>query len=323
MIRVSLVLSALALLAACGDATSGDDAAARAPAKPKIDPARVIHGEVYAPEGQSLEGATVMACLTPRETCVQEAEAPLTVVDGVGRYELVVPQAGAYHLTVWKDVNANSTPDVGDLLAFAHNMEAVPSGQRLTPMTAFVRREGAMTTNAGGKPMGSAVQLAAAAAAVRAGGLGGIWSQRSSGSELVWGPEIKFQAASATVGFGTNLGGTFGSGSPTNTTIVYSYKPMQVSRTMALDVQPDGAFHWTAVQERRQGKCRSVRQEKFGRVQVEGDQITFVVADARQSCGGGAQETVELKDETYTLGRTDTGFRLTGDKGINWAFTRG
>ena len=319
----ALALSALALLAACGDGPSGDDTAGRAPARPKVDPARVINGEVLAPEGQSLTGATVMVCLTPRETCTQEAEAPVTVVDGVGRYELVVPQAGQYHLTVWKDVNGNATPDAGDLMAFAHNMEAVPSGQRLTPMTAFVRAEGSMTANTGGNPMGSVVELAAAAEAVRAGGLGGVLSQRSSGSELVWGPEIKFQASSATVGFGSNLGGTFGAGSPTNTTIVYSYKPVQITRTMSLNVRPDGVFHWTAVQERRQGKCRSVRQEKFGRVRIEGDKVTFIVADARQSCGGGAQESLELKDETYTLGRTDGGFRLTGDKGINWAFTRG
>lgn len=296
---------------------------AAAAAKARIDPARVISGEVLAPEGQTLDGAKVMACLTPRETCAKEAEAVVKVEDGVGRYDLVLPAAGDYHLTVWKDVDGDGAPDAGDLLAFANNMEPVASGQRLTPMTAFVRGEGEMVTNPGGRPMGAASDLEASARAVKAAGLGGRWSQSSTGTELVWGPEIKFQAANATVGFGTNLGGTFGAGSPTNTTIVYSYKPVQIRRTMSLTVTPDGAFHWVSDQERKQGKCRQLRQEKHGRIEVEGDKLTFFVADARQRCGGGKVETLALKDETYTLVKGGDGFRLTGDKGVNWAFSGG
>lgn len=316
--RSALILCALLGLAACGESAPGAPGKAAAP---KVDPARVISGVVDAPEGVDLTGAKVMACLSPRETCAQEAEGAVAVANGVGRFDLIVPAAGQYHLTVWKDVNGNQTPDAGDLLAFAHNMEAVPSGQRLTPMTAFVRGEGEMTTNAGGAPMGAAADLATAAQAVRTARLGGRWSQSSVGSELVWGPEIKFQAANATTGFGTNLGGTFGAGSATNTTIVYTYKPMQMRRAMTLDVQPDGAFHLVATLERRQGKCRSVRQEKFGRVKVEGDALTFVVADARQRCGGGKVETLEAKDETYTLARGGSGFRLTGERGVDWSFS--
>lgn len=318
MIRRAVAASILALLAACSETAPS----AKAPAKPKVDPAMVISGLVDGPEGQSLDGAIVMACLSPRETCAQEASGPVSVSNGVGSYALTVPVAGQYHLTIWKDVNGNQTPDAGDLLAFANNMEAVSSGQRLSPMTAFVRPEGEAPANAGGNPMGTEADLTAAAQMVQAAGIAGGWSQSSSGVELVWGPEIKFQASSATTGFGTNFGGTFGAGSPTNTTIVYSYKPVQVKRTMSLDVRPDGTFHWTAVQERRQGKCRSVRQEKFGRIRIEGDKLTFVVADGRQTCGG-APEMMEVKDETYTVDRSGGGFRLTGDRGINWAFARG
>lgn len=316
LIAPALMLAA----AACGDGGGAAGGGEKASSAPKVDPARLIAGEVRAPEGVDLTGAKALACLTPQETCAQEAEAPVTIADGVGRFELIVPVAGDYHVMVWKDVDGDGSPNPGDLVAFAHNMDPVASGQRLTAMTALVKSDRETETNLGGEPMGSPAELQAAAAAVRAANLTGRWSQSSTGTELVWGPEIKFQAASATVGFGTNLGGTFGAGSPTNTTIVYSYKPMQVSRSMTLDIRPDGAFHWTATQQRRQGKCRDVRQEKFGRVVVTGDQLTFVVVDARQSCGGGAPERLEAKPETFTLSRQGQAFRLTADKGVNWTF---
>jgi len=323
-------MTALLGLAACSPGYSDEGSPPKTEAEKaaeaaavKKDQARVIQGEVLAPEGQTLDGARVMACLTPREACAQEAEIPVVVKGGKGHFTLVVPAEGDYHLTVWKDVNGDGAPNTGDLLAFANNMEAVRSGQRLTPMTLFVRGEGEMTANPGGNPMGAYAELESSAAALKSAGLGGSWSQSSTGSELVWGPEIKFQAASATVGFGSNLGGTFGAGSPTNTTIVYSYKPVQIRRTMKLTLSPDGAFHWVADQARQQGKCRALRQEKFGRVKVEGDKLTFVVADARQSCGGGKVEQLDVKDETYTLVKEGEGFRLTADKGVNWAFSKG
>lgn len=327
MTRSVLLLSSTLIaaglgLSACGDAAPGGPDA-RGPGKAavaKVDPARIITGMVRAPEGVDLTGAKAMACLAPRETCAQEAEAPLTIENGVGRFELIVPVVGDYHVMVWKDVDGDTTPNTGDIVAFAHNMEAVASGQRLTEMTTVVKSDSVTETNFGGEPMGAQAELQAAAAAVRAANLTGRWSQSSTGSELVWGPEIKFQAANATVGFGTNLGGTFGAGSPTNTTIVYSYKPVQIRRTMTMDVRPDGSFHWVATQERRQGKCRNVRQEKRGRVTVTGDQLTLVVVDARQSCGGGAVERLEAKPETFTLARTGQAFRLTADKGVNWTF---
>jgi len=224
---------------------------------------------------------------------------------------------------VWKDVNGDGEPNAGDLLAFAHNMDAVTSGQRLTPMTAFVRTEGKMTANTGGDPLGAPADLAEAAASVRTAGLAGRWTQSSIGSELVWGPEIKFQAASATAGFGTDLGGTFGAGSPTNTTIVYSYKPVMVKRAMTLEIAPEGTFHWTSSEDRRSGKCKSVRQEKYGRVRVQDGKLTFVVVDARQSCAGGRDDFLEVKDETYDLTGGAAGFRLTGEHGVNWSFSRG
>src|SRR6218665_2798084 len=137
MIRPVLVLSALLGLAACGQGAPGDrqGEAARTPDKPKVDPARVIRGEVTAPEGQTIDGATAMACLTPYETCLKEANAPVTVENGVGRFELVVPEAGDYHVTVWKDVNGDGALNTGDLVALAHNTDDFASGQRLTPMT--------------------------------------------------------------------------------------------------------------------------------------------------------------------------------------------
>lgn len=287
----------------------------------KVDPARVISGVVTVPDGVDLAGAQAVACLTPRETCAQEAQADVPVVDGVGQYRLIVPVSGDYHIMVWKDVDGDGAATTGDILAFANDMKAVPSGQRLTPMAAFVRADGEMINNPGGAPMGTEAELATAATAARAAGVAGRWSQSSSGTELVWGPEIKIQPAISTSGFGTNLGGTFGGGSPTNTTIVYSYKPVQIRRAMTLDIRPDGAFHWVATQERRQGECRAMRQEKFGRVAIEGDQLTFVVTDARQSCGGGRVKSFEPKPETFTLARAGGGFRLTADKGVNWSFS--
>lgn len=297
--------------------------------------ARVIAGTVSAPRGQDLTGAKVLACLTPRETCRQEAEAPLTVQGGEGRFQLTVPVAGDYHVMVWKDSNRNGTPDVGDIMAFAHNMEAVPSGQRLSPMESFVRTSAAMTTNRGGDPIGPAMQTASVAGnaaatpsasagggAGSAGGLSGRWSQSSAGSELVWTPEIKFQPTSATTGFGTNLGGTFGAGSATNTTIVYSYKPMNVRRNMSLNVQPDGSFTWTITLQRDMANCRSLRQEKSGRVVVRGDQATFTTTSARQACDGAALDDYRVEPETYTVVRNGRSFRLTGSQ-TNWSFNPG
>ena len=314
------LLSTVIGLSACDRIPAGPGGTTAA--APRVDTSLQIQGTVTAPGGQTLDGAQAMACLTPRETCAQEASAPVTIADGVGRYVLTVPAKGDYHVTVWKDVNGDGQPNAGDLLAFAHNLQAVPSGQRLTPMAAFVRTEGAMTANTGGDPLGAEADLAAAAAAVKTAGLAGRWSQSSSGSELVWGPEIKFQAASATVGFGSNLGGTFGAGSPTNTTIVYSYKPVTITRAMTLDVSPDGTFHWSSRQDRQKGKCRSVRQEKYGRVRVQDGKLTFVVADARQSCGDGRQDFLEVKDETYDLSGSGAAFRLTGEHGVDWTFNR-
>jgi len=324
LVPAVVAVSGLIGLSACGgDAPGGQARTAEAEAKPRVDPALLIQGTVTAPEGQTLDGAKVIACLTPQETCTQEATAPLTIQNGVGRFVLTVPVKGDYHLMVWKDADGDGALNAGDLMAFAHNMKAVPSGQRLTPMVGFVRDEGRSTANLGGEPMGTEAELAEAAAAVRSAGLAGRWSQSSTGTELVWGPEIKIQPSISTSGFGTNLGGTFGAGSPTNTTISYSYKPVSMSRTMTLEIAADGAFHWSARQERQTGKCRSVRQEKFGRIRVQDGQLTFVVADARQGCGGPPDSTIEVKDETYALSGGGGAFRLTGDHGVNWNFTRG
>ncbi|MFJ6024314.1 hypothetical protein ACIQC9_06935 [Brevundimonas sp. NPDC092305] len=309
-------------LTACGDGDAVDEQADNAviEARPSVDPARVIEGVVHAPDGVDLAGARAFACLTPQETCLQDAQADVTVKDGVGRYRIIVPVAGDYHVMIWKDADGDEAAEPGDVQAFANNMEPVASGQMLSPMTAFLRQDGEMTTNLGGAPMGAAAELAESARTVRTLNLAGRWSQSSSGSELVWGPEIKIQPAISTSGFGTDLGGTFGPGSQTNTTIVYSYKPMQVSRRMTLTVQSDGRFHWVAEQERRQGNCRSVRQEKFGRIAEDGDRVTFVVADARQSCGGGRAEAMDAKPETFSLSRSGGALRLSGDKGVDWTF---
>lgn len=327
MARLSSLTAVLApalLLAACGEggAPGLTGAKAEKASAPKVDPALVISGVVNAPQGADLAGAKAMACLTPRETCAQEAEVELKVENGVGRFDLIVPVAGDYHVMVWKDVDGDAEPNTGDLMAFAHNMEAVASGQRLTPMTAFVRAEGEMTTNPGGAPMGTQAELQTAAAAVRAANLSGRWSQSSTGNELVWGPEIKFQAANATTGFGTNLGGTFGAGSATNTTIVYSYKPMNVRRNMSLNVQPDGSFTWTITLQRDMANCRSLRQEKSGRVVVRGDQATFTTTSARQACDGAALDDYRVEPETYTVVRNGRSFRLTGSQ-TNWSFSPG
>ncbi|WP_106639099.1 hypothetical protein [Allosphingosinicella vermicomposti] len=316
---------ALAALSGCGgnDAQTTTNKSEEVAEAPKVDPALVIQGMVTAPDGHSLDGTKALACLTPQETCLKEAEVPVKVENGVGTYEIVVPQKGDYHVLMWKDVNENTSLDDGDLMAFANNMDAIPSGEKLTPLTLIVDPKGdkKVDRNPGGIPyrMGNP---AAAADAVKNAGIAGKWSQQSFGTELVWGPEIKFQAAIATGGFGTNLGGTFGAGSPTNTTITYSYKPVKVKRTTSLDVAPDGTFHMVAQMERRTGKCTPVREERFGHVRQEAGKTIFAVADVRQQCGKGKMEKLKIDKADYVFAAKDNGFTLSGDKGANLSFSK-
>lgn len=170
--------------------------------------------------------------------------------------------------------------------------------------------------------------LASTAVAQATPGLAGSWAQRSSGKELVLAPKFKLQP-SAAMGYGTNLGGSVGYGSMTNTTIVTELQPMIVSRAMRLEVAPDGGFTWTIEKTQPDGKtcARTIRTEKRGRVTVSGGKAVFAVAGGAErwsnTCGKSGEGALTATTETYDLTRTGAALTLKGTGGVNWTFSRG
>lgn len=170
--------------------------------------------------------------------------------------------------------------------------------------------------------------LGSTAAAQGAPGLAGNWAQRSSGTELVLAPKFKLQP-SAAVGHGTNLGGSVGYGSMTNTTIVTELQPMSVSRAMRLEVASDGSFTWTIEKTQPDGKTcdKTIRTEKRGKVTVAGGKAAFAVSGGAErwstTCGKSGQAAVGAAVETYDLTRNGAALTLKGSGGVNWTFNRG
>ncbi|MBB4838935.1 hypothetical protein HNP52_002004 [Sphingomonas kyeonggiensis] len=170
-----------------------------------------------------------------------------------------------------------------------------------------------------------------AAATVWANGdepkLAGNWSQASTGQELVIAPKFKLQP-SMTPNYGTSLGGTVGTGSYTNTTIVTEATPMRVDRRMSLSIRPDGSYSWRITKTQPEGaRCtRTIEQEKHGRVSIAGDKISFATNSGteawRSSCGKSGTGTVAAITETYRYSLAGGALSVRGSGGVNWQFRR-
>ncbi len=171
----------------------------------------------------------------------------------------------------------------------------------------------------------AAVAQAQAPASVAA--LAGRWSQASSGDELVLKPKIKLTPA-YTPSMGMSLGGSVGYGSATTTVLATEPALMKVSRTMELNVQPDGRFAWTVQRAWAEsaGCTRTVRQEKRGTVSVQAGAAVFAVAGgseiSKNSCGGESRSAVAPSQERYSLGGGGASLSLSGPS-TRWTFTRG
>jgi hypothetical protein len=166
----------------------------------------------------------------------------------------------------------------------------------------------------------------AAAAASGGGGasaLAGNWSQSSAVKELVLTSKIKLQPSIAT-GYGTNLGGTFGAGSATNTVIVTESASLPVRRQMTLIVQRDGGFTWKIDKSYTEGSCaKTVAQEKRGQLRVAGGKLTFSIQGGRESwssCGKSGTAAISPGSETYDYALAGGSLKVTGSGGVNWLF---
>jgi opacity protein-like surface antigen len=181
------------------------------------------------------------------------------------------------------------------------------------------------------RPVAAAIlAIAAASAAAQAQtapALAGLWSQASSGKELVLQPKIKLQPNMSST-YGTSLGGSVGYGSMTKTTIVTEAVPLDVQRRMKLDLAADGSFTWVIETRQPEGKgcTKTVRQLKRGRASTKGDAITFAVAGGTEafekSCGGSGSADLPASRETYTATVSGNRLELSGSS-RRWLFTRG
>lgn len=154
----------------------------------------------------------------------------------------------------------------------------------------------------------------------------GVWTQFSSGKELVLVPRIKLQP-NVGVSYGTSLGGTAGYGSSTRTTIVTEPVQMQVSRSMTLEVEQDGRFKWRIVKRHAETESCSMTttQMKQGRLTHEGGKASFAVEDGTESfvssCGREGSSQLARTSEQYVVQLS--GGRLVLQSGATrWTFLR-
>ena len=167
---------------------------------------------------------------------------------------------------------------------------------------------------------------ATSAQATDLGQIAGQWAQSSSGKELVLQSRIKLQP-SASVGFGTSLGGSAGFGSMTKTTVVTEAVPGHVDRKMDLRLSPDGSFIWTTVKtEPVDSSCtRTVRQEKRGKAKLASGSLVFDISGGSESfeksCGGTGRTALSASREAYKL-TMDKGRMVLADGASRWTFSR-
>ncbi|KQY80473.1 hypothetical protein [Brevundimonas sp. Root1423] len=165
-----------------------------------------------------------------------------------------------------------------------------------------------------------AVLLAAPAAQAQSAGLTGNWVHEGTQSELVIRSSIQTRAYSMPGDF--SLGGT-----TPNTVISTTPTPTQVRREMALIVQADGTFSWVTDKTYAEGaSCNvTIRQEKTGRLSVQGSQATFSIARglerASRSCNDRVTEVDRSgRTETYRVTRSGASLRIS-DGTATWTFT--
>lgn len=306
----ALLLAASACFAGTPDKAAANAAEAAAGPSPQ---SLSITGDVQVPAGAPMAGGKVVACSSPYQSCKTKIEAPLRQAGGsTWTYALALPDRGPWQLIAWKDVDGDDEASPGDYLGIARDgaeITAPASAVRI----AVKRVEGDQT--------------AAKASNGDIPGLAGSWSQSSTGTELVIGSKIKFQPSMAT-GYGTNLGGTFGRGSATNTTIVTESMPVTVRRQMHLVIRRDGTFTWRITKVQPEGKScsKTIAQEKLGRIQTAGGKMTFAIQGGQESwsgCGKGGSGTISPRSETYSYSNAGGGLRLSGPGGVNWSFRRG
>ncbi|MDG2532834.1 hypothetical protein P6144_04185 [Sphingomonas sp. HITSZ_GF] len=271
-----------------------------------------ITGMVLAPAGAPLEDAKVIACSSPYQACKTKIEAPLRHVGGPSwAFELKLPNKGPWQIVAWKDADGNDDASAGDYLGVARDggeIEAPANAVRISVKKVEGDQSAASASN-GDVPA-----------------LAGTWSQSSTSKELVLASKIKLQPSMAT-GYGTNLGGTFGPGSATNTTIVTESTPVSVQRQMSLAIQRDGSFLWKISKQHTEGKCtKAVTQEKRGQVLTSGGKMTFAIKSGREgwsSCGKTGAGAISARSETYSYSLSGGALRLSGPGGVNWTFRRG
>lgn len=156
--------------------------------------------------------------------------------------------------------------------------------------------------------------------------IAGRWTQSSNGNELVLVPRVKL-VPNVGVTAGTSLGGTVGYGSMTRTTVVTEPVMMAVARSMTLAVDPDGQFTWTITRRHAEkpGCTVATTQEKRGRVDQTGTQITFAISGGIErfttSCGRHGETKLGQSMEAYTTRNIPRGFALSGG-GIQWIFRK-
>lgn len=169
--------------------------------------------------------------------------------------------------------------------------------------------------------------LAAPACAAAPAGLAGTWTQSSSGKELVLQSKIKLTPYAAP-GYGTNLGGSVGYGSATNTVVTTEPVPMQVDRRMTLAIDNQGAFVWTIDKRQHEaGNCvRSIRQEKKGRASLAGGELVLNVQGGVEqqssSCGASTKTTLPAAVEKYRVQMTGATMVLASGP-VRWTWKKG
>lgn len=154
----------------------------------------------------------------------------------------------------------------------------------------------------------------------------GRWTQSSTDKELVLVPRVKLQP-NVGVSYGTSMGGTAGYGSPTRTTIVTEPVPMQVMRSMTLEVGQDGRFTWKIVKRHAETESCSMTttQVKQGRLIQEGAKASFAIENGTESfvssCGREGSSKLARTSEQYIV-RLSDGQLVLHSAATRWTFLR-
>lgn len=156
--------------------------------------------------------------------------------------------------------------------------------------------------------------------------LTGVWTQESSGKELVLIPKIKLQP-NVGVSYGTSLGGSVGYGSMTRTVVATEPTLMDVSRAMSLELNSNGTFNWIVVRKHREDESctRTTTLEKHGTYRSDAGKLTFSVhggtEDWKTSCGGSGSGALNASTENYAVTITGKAMMLSGGPD-RWTFMR-